>query len=207
MILKIVQCWHLTISFFRKPLNFHLEHLWQRIRFLESDGERCSFFADHYWNKWIREYLPTLQKRSKWVKSRRNVQIGDLVLIAEDNVLRNRWPMGRVMELFCGEDRGVQYVKIKTAEVRPAWGSFLNRHVSWVFKDTWFKLIFCWGRHLFSANLITLMYFLCFQVRDIVVSSRSQSLEPKRRCFRMDPMFFFFFDGKKSFVRPQLLIP
>ena len=48
------------------------------------------------------------------------MQIGDLVLIAEDNVLRNRWPMGRVMKLFCGEDRGVQYVKIKTAEVRPA---------------------------------------------------------------------------------------
>ena len=30
-------------------------------------------------------------------------------------MLRNRWPMGRVMELFCGEDGGVQYVKIKTA--------------------------------------------------------------------------------------------
>ena len=46
---------------------------------------------------------------------RRNVQIGDLVLIAEDNVLRNRWPMGRVMEVFCGEDGGVRSVKIKTA--------------------------------------------------------------------------------------------
>ena len=44
-----------------------------------------------------------------------DVEIGDLVLIAKDNVLRNRWPMGRVMELFCGEDGGVQYVKIKTA--------------------------------------------------------------------------------------------
>ena len=37
------------------------------------------------------------------------------VLIAEDNVLRNRWPVGLVMEVFCGEDGGVRSVKIKTA--------------------------------------------------------------------------------------------
>ena len=37
------------------------------------------------------------------------MQIGDLLLIAEDNVLRNRWLMGRVME------GGVRSVKVKTA--------------------------------------------------------------------------------------------
>ena len=82
--------------------------------FSRKRWRKVQFLADHYWKRWIREYLPTLQKRSKWVKSRRNVQIGDLVLIAEDNVLRSRWPMGRVMEVFCGEDGGVRSVKIKT---------------------------------------------------------------------------------------------
>ena len=43
------------------------------------------------------------------------MRIGDLVLIAEDNVLPNRWPMGRVMEVFCGENGVVRSVKIKTA--------------------------------------------------------------------------------------------
>ena len=43
------------------------------------------------------------------------MQIDDLVLIAEDNVLCNRWPMERVMEVFCREDGGVRSVKIKTA--------------------------------------------------------------------------------------------
>ena len=37
------------------------------------------------------------------------MQIGDLLLIAEDNALRNRWLMGRVME------GGVRSVKVKTA--------------------------------------------------------------------------------------------
>ena len=76
---------------------------------------KVQFLPDHYWKRWIREYLPNLQKRSKWVKSRGNVQIGDLVLVAEDNVLRNRWLMGRVMEVFCGGDGGVRSVKLKTA--------------------------------------------------------------------------------------------
>ena len=45
------------------------------------------FLSDHYWKSWIRKYMPTLQRRSKWVKSGRNVFSGDLVLIAEDNVV------------------------------------------------------------------------------------------------------------------------
>ena len=55
--------------------------------------------------------VQTLQRRPKWVNSRRNVQIGELlVLLAEDEVVCRRWPMGRVVEVFTGEDRGVQPV-------------------------------------------------------------------------------------------------
>ena len=35
--------------------------------------------------------------------SRRNVQPGNLVLIAEDNVVGNRWPLGHAVELFTGQ--------------------------------------------------------------------------------------------------------
>ena len=51
-----------------------------------------------------------LFRKDQWVKSTRNVQMDDL-----DYVLRNRWPMGRVTEVFCGEDGGVRSVKINTA--------------------------------------------------------------------------------------------
>lgn len=46
---------------------------------------------------------------------RRNLRIGDLTLIAEDNTLRNRWPMERVIEMFRGIDEGVRSARIKTA--------------------------------------------------------------------------------------------
>ena len=56
--------------------------------------KRCRkvlFLADHYWTRWIQEYVRTLRRTPKWVKSRRNAQIGDLVLLADDKVVRNRW--------------------------------------------------------------------------------------------------------------------
>lgn len=71
--------------------------------------------SDHYWERWIREYVPTPQKRSKWVKSRRNVLPRDLVRIAEDNVVHNRWPLGRVVEVFTVQDGGVRSAGVKTA--------------------------------------------------------------------------------------------
>ena len=46
-------------------------------------------------------------------------------------------------------------------------------------------------RVFFPRILIILMYFLCFWARDLVVVSRSQNLEPNRRCFRVDSIFFF----------------
>ena len=91
------------------PGVFVSEDLFSRKR------RKVQFLADHYWKRWIREYVPTLQRRPKWVKLRRNVRIGDLVLLAEDKVVCNRWPMGRVVEVFTGEDGGVQSARVKTA--------------------------------------------------------------------------------------------
>ena len=39
--------------------------------------------AEHVWKRWTREYLPSLTRRSKWRQEARNLQVGDLVLMAE----------------------------------------------------------------------------------------------------------------------------
>ena len=84
-------------------------------KFSRRRWRKVQFLVDHYWKRWVREYLPALQRRPKWVKLRRNVQPGDLVLIAEDNMVRNRWRLGRVVEVFTGQDGGVRSARIKTA--------------------------------------------------------------------------------------------
>ncbi|XP_068756516.1 uncharacterized protein [Montipora capricornis] len=83
-------------------------------KFSRRRWRKVQFLVDHCWKRWVREYLPALQRRPKWVKSRRNVQPGDLVLTAEDNVVRNRWPLGRVVEVFTGQEGCVRSVRIKT---------------------------------------------------------------------------------------------
>ena len=40
--------------------------------------EQC--LMNTFWKRWIGEYLPTLQIRQKWLRRRRNLAIGDLVL-------------------------------------------------------------------------------------------------------------------------------
>ena len=47
--------------------------------------------ANTFWERWIREYLSTLQIRQKWLRRRRNLANGDLVLIVQGNITRGQW--------------------------------------------------------------------------------------------------------------------
>ena len=78
--------------------------------------------AQHFWNRFIREYLPNQQKRSKWHKVNQNLKVHDLVWILEDFTPRGLWPLAKVIEVYPGSDKVVRSVKIKTAygeKIRP----------------------------------------------------------------------------------------
>ena len=42
--------------------------------------------ADVFWKHWLTEYLPTLQVRQKWLRPKRNLKVGDLVLVKHVHV-------------------------------------------------------------------------------------------------------------------------
>ena len=67
-----------------------------------------------FWARWIKEYLPSLTVRKKWTNKSRNIQKGDIVLIVTDNMPRNHWPLGRIIETFPGIDGIIRSVKVKT---------------------------------------------------------------------------------------------
>ena len=50
--------------------------------------------ADTFWKRWRREYLPTIRLRPKWLKQRRNFQVGDMVLVVNGDTPRGSWPFG-----------------------------------------------------------------------------------------------------------------
>ena len=70
--------------------------------------------ANVFWRRWVKEYLPTLHLRQKWLLPQRNLKPGDVVLIADENTPRYVWPMGRVTETYPGADGLVRTVKVQT---------------------------------------------------------------------------------------------
>ena len=70
--------------------------------------------ATHIWNRWLREYLPCLITRKKWLQPTANVKIGDLVLVVDYAVPRGCWPLGRIVKVFPGHDNIVRSAEVKT---------------------------------------------------------------------------------------------
>ena len=52
--------------------------------------------TEHFWCRWIREYLPTLQERRKWYQKADNLTVRDVVIIIDPNKPHEKWPLGRV---------------------------------------------------------------------------------------------------------------
>ncbi|XP_041564845.1 uncharacterized protein LOC121467497 [Drosophila elegans] len=47
--------------------------------------QRITYLKQQFWELWRRDYLHTLQARFKWLKPDANIQIGQIVIIQEDN--------------------------------------------------------------------------------------------------------------------------
>ena len=87
------------------------------------DADKCSrkrwrqvqYLTNHFWRRWLKEYLPTLTIRSKWRDHVRNIKLGDLVLIEDNSVQRGKWRMGRISSLHPGNDSVVRVAEVTTA--------------------------------------------------------------------------------------------
>ena len=77
----------------------------KRFRFIQS-------LADAFWTKWIRDYFPTLVIRSKWHFSIREMKVGDVVFVKDVNVLRGKWRIGRITQIYPSTDSQVRKVSV-----------------------------------------------------------------------------------------------
>ena len=55
--------------------------------------------------------------RSKWFKPRDNVEVGDVVLMMDDDCKRSQWSMGRVVDTYPDNEGRVRSVEVKTTKV------------------------------------------------------------------------------------------
>lgn len=84
--------------------------------------KRIQTQSAQFWRKWP-EYLQHLRCLSKWTKKQPNVQLGQIVLIGDNNNPVAWWPMGIVINIHPGAD-GV--VRVATVRVGT---SFYKRNV------------------------------------------------------------------------------
>ena len=79
--------------------------------------EFCQKIVDTFWKRWSRDVLPSLVMRRKWQRKERNAQVGDYVaFLKEDNEIRGKWCVGRIVSAFPGADGIVRNVAVKTSE-------------------------------------------------------------------------------------------
>ena len=79
--------------------------------------------VDWVWKRWLSDYVPQLQRRSKWVSdSSRPLVVGSLVWIVDTDSPRGSYPLPRVDKLHLGDDGRVRSATLKTKSgslVRP----------------------------------------------------------------------------------------
>jgi len=74
---------------------------------------RVQEVVHHFWKRWLQEWLPSLSPRKKWGKEKRDLKVGDLVLVLSTDTPRGKWPLGRIMEVFPGPDGHVRTADVK----------------------------------------------------------------------------------------------
>ena len=93
-----------------------------------AEWKRVQVLSEQFWQKWRSEFLTLLQSRKKWLKETPNLKQGDVVLMRDDSVCRNQWPLGIVSEIFPSSDAKVRSVKVKV--IREGKSVFFTRPVT-----------------------------------------------------------------------------
>ena len=65
------------------------------------------------WERWLKEFVPELNVKQKWLRNGRAIIVGDVVLYMEQGMPRNQWPLGCVTAVHPGLDGVVRVLDIK----------------------------------------------------------------------------------------------
>lgn len=77
-----------------------------------NNWKKAQVITQNYWERWLKEYLPTLAKREKWIERSDPIQPDDIVVFPDEQRV-GRWLKGRVVEVYPAKDGQVRSAKIK----------------------------------------------------------------------------------------------
>lgn len=85
------------------PEDLYAKKRWRRVQYL----------TEQFWSRWRKEYLANITLRQRWRTPRRNVKIGDIVIVKEEGIPRSEWRLGRVLDVCEDEDGLVRKATIQ----------------------------------------------------------------------------------------------
>ena len=86
-------------------------------QYVRRRWKQVQYLADIFWTRWRKEYLSNLQSRQKWCHSHPSHAVGDLVLLVDSNLPRNRWALGKITKIYPDEVGLVRHVTVKSVSV------------------------------------------------------------------------------------------
>ena len=90
------------------PVQFSVKDI------IRSQWKLVQGFADEFWSKWTKEYMHTLQTRSKWENPTKDLNVGDVVLMRDRDSHRSQWPLEIVKKVLPSDDGKIRKVEIQT---------------------------------------------------------------------------------------------
>ncbi|XP_064641949.1 uncharacterized protein LOC135496518 [Lineus longissimus] len=83
---------------------------------LKKRWRRVQHLANRFWCQWRKEYVNNLQERPKWNQDVRNLKVGDIVIMKDDELPRNLWRLCRVAAVVVDEDGHVRKVRLAVGD-------------------------------------------------------------------------------------------
>ena len=78
---------------------------------------RVEELVRHFWPRWLKEWIPSLNRRKKWERLQKDVKEGDIVLaISPDSPRGHYWPLGRIVRVHSGKDGHIRVVKVRVGK-------------------------------------------------------------------------------------------
>lgn len=77
---------------------------------------RVQYMIDLFWSRWRKEIVQQHQSRAKWNTPRKNLVIGDVVLLVDDQCHRSYWKLGRIVDVYPSQDGLVRTVNVQLAD-------------------------------------------------------------------------------------------
>ena len=64
------------------------------------------------WRRWLKECVSSLNSRPKWRSTNKDLKVDQVVLVIQPDSPRGRWPLGRVTEVYPGQNGHTHVAKV-----------------------------------------------------------------------------------------------